>query len=104
MNTMAEIKIPRLNSAEPDFSSKLAELLAWGESEDAAIQQRVQEIIGRVRKEGDAAVLEYTHRFDRYAATVSTLRITMTTLPLISRGSSLLIIIGAMVGLAGCSR
>jgi len=65
---MAEFHITRLNAAEPDFSGKLKRLLARSESDDAAIQQRVSEIIGRVRQAGDAAVLEYTQCFDQYAA------------------------------------
>jgi len=39
-----------------------------------------------------------------YAAMVSIFRMTITTLPLISRGSSLSIMMGSMVGLAGCRR
>lgn len=78
---MAAIRITRLNAAEPGFSDKLDSLLAWDESEDAAIHERVREIIGRVRTEGDTAVLEYTRRFDHYdAASVSELELAPETL------------------------
>ena len=65
---MAEIKITRLNTVQPDFSGRLDRLLTRDESEDAEIHRRVQDIIARVRQEGDAAVLEYTRCFDHYDA------------------------------------
>lgn len=81
MNTMAELKITRLNAADADFSNRLDRLLAWDEAQDAAISQRVQEIIERVRSEGDAAVLECTRRFDHYdAAEVSALELSRDSL------------------------
>lgn len=65
---MTEIKIVRLNATEVDFPSKLDQLLAWDASQDAAVHQQVLEIIARVRSEGDAALLEFTRRFDHYPA------------------------------------
>ncbi|QSA98709.1 histidinol dehydrogenase [Methylococcus sp. EFPC2] len=65
---MSELNLTRLYAADAGFESQLDALLAWDESEDAAIHQRVLEIIGRVRREGDAAVLDYTARFDHYEA------------------------------------
>jgi histidinol dehydrogenase len=58
----------RLGSAEPDFEAQLARLKRAPEEADAAIEQRVVEIIADVRARGDAAVLEYTQRFDRLGA------------------------------------
>ena len=63
---MAELSITRLDSAQPDFDRKLAALLAFDETSDAEIQARVAEIIGRIRRHGDSALLEYTRRFDRF--------------------------------------
>ncbi len=63
---MKEIKIARLNAQDSDFSTKLDHLLAWDESSDATIHDRVREIIARVKAEGDAALIEYTARFDHY--------------------------------------
>ncbi|QJD29802.1 histidinol dehydrogenase [Methylococcus geothermalis] len=63
---MTEVKIKRLDTADADFASQLDRLLAWNESEDADIHQRVIEIIGRIRREGDAALVELTSRFDNF--------------------------------------
>ena len=66
---MVNTHIARLDAREPGFSAKLDQLLAWDASSDAAIHQRVLDIIGHVRADGDAALLEYTARFDHYVAT-----------------------------------
>lgn len=58
--------ITRLDTTDPDFSARLDALLAFGESSDAAVHQRVSEIIDRIRKQGDAALLEYTRSFDQH--------------------------------------
>lgn len=65
---MTTIPIARLNTTEADFDQKLDALLSFEESEDITLHQRVLEIIARVRHEGDAALLDYTRRFDRYEA------------------------------------
>jgi histidinol dehydrogenase len=44
-------------------------LLAWEGVSDAAVQQRVDEIIEAVRRRGDAALVEASNRFDRLSAT-----------------------------------
>ncbi len=62
------IEIRRLSTQQPDFAATLAALLAFEADTDAAIAQAVQTIIAEVRSRGDAAVLEYTHRFDGVAA------------------------------------
>ncbi|MBL8336919.1 MAG: histidinol dehydrogenase, partial [Rhodoferax sp.] len=58
----------RLNTADADFESAFARRLFWSGDTDAAIEQRVQEILADVQARGDAAVLEYTRRFDRLQA------------------------------------
>lgn len=63
---MTEVRIKRLDTADADFALQLDRLLAWNESEDADIHQRVIEIIGRIRREGDAALVELTARFDNF--------------------------------------
>ena len=63
---MADFSIARLNAAEPDFNRKLDALLAFDESSNEEVHATVADIIGRVRKEGDAALLEFTRRFDRH--------------------------------------
>lgn len=63
---MADIK--RLNSADPGFWEALRELLAWENVSDEQVLATVMEILAAVRRRGDAAVLEYTNRFDRLQA------------------------------------
>jgi histidinol dehydrogenase len=63
---MAEFSIARLTSSEPDFGRELDRVLAWDESTDTDVHARVSDIIARVRKEGDSALLEFTRRFDRF--------------------------------------
>src|SRR5690606_29556380 len=60
--------ISRLDTRDAGFRTRLKELLAFEASEDASIEQTVQSILADVRARGDAAVLEYTERFDRNAA------------------------------------
>ena len=49
---------------EADFKAKLH----WSEAADDAIEQRVASILADVQKRGDAAVLEYSARFDGLTA------------------------------------
>jgi histidinol dehydrogenase len=57
-------EIHRLSTVEADFSARLAALLAWESVSDAGVQQRVTEIIEQIRARGDAALIDYTARFD----------------------------------------
>lgn len=54
----------RLSTTQPDFEVRFAERLHWSAEQDEAIEQRVKGILADVRTRGDAAVLEYTGRFD----------------------------------------
>ena len=54
----------RLSTAAPDFEAQFAAKLHWSAEVDGAIEQRVAEILADVQRRGDAAVLEYTARFD----------------------------------------
>ena len=58
--------IRRLSTADADFDRQLDALLAWDAAADAQVQQTVAAIIADVRARGDAALLEYTTRFDRW--------------------------------------
>ncbi len=58
-----------LNTADADFWPRLEALTAWEGVADEAVTAVVREILARVRTEGDAALLDYTHRFDRLDAT-----------------------------------
>lgn len=57
-------KIRRLDAREPEFLATLDALLAFEGGADARIDTAVSEILRAVRTTGDAAVLEYTRRFD----------------------------------------
>lgn len=59
--------LTRLDSTQSGFAQTLRQLLAFEASEDAAIDQSVVQILQAVKVRGDAAVLEYTQRFDRLA-------------------------------------
>ena len=54
----------RLSTADADFEQKFRARLHWSAEQDAAIEERVAAILADVRTRGDAAVLEYTARFD----------------------------------------
>ncbi len=58
-------RIRRLDSRAPGFAAELDALLAWESVADADLQATVQRIVDDVRQRGDAALLEYTARFDR---------------------------------------
>ena len=62
------IKIRKLDSTAPDFQKSLHAVLAFEASEDEAIERSVAQILNDVKARGDAAVLEYTNRFDRLEA------------------------------------
>ena len=59
------IAIRKLDAGLPDFQAHLTALLAFEASEDEAIDQAAARILADVKARGDAAVLEYTNRFDR---------------------------------------
>lgn len=62
---MSDINITKLDASSADFNQQLQNLLAWDETDDREIHQRVLDIIADVRKNGDKAVIEYTNRFDQ---------------------------------------
>jgi len=56
--------IRRLDAREPEFLATLDALLAFEAQADERIDAAVTEILRTVRSTGDAAVIEYTRRFD----------------------------------------
>ena len=54
----------RLSTLDADFETRFAARLHWSSETDHAIEQRVADILADVQARGDAAVLEYTARFD----------------------------------------
>lgn len=61
--------ITRLNSTDSNFQAQLKHLLAWEESADHDVHQRVLDIIDNVRKNGNQAVIDYTNQFDHCSVT-----------------------------------
>lgn len=71
----------RLSTASATFEQDFAQRLHWSAEQDAAIEQRVADILADVRGRGDAAVLDYTARFDQLqAADMATLELTQAEL------------------------
>ncbi|MBP8101877.1 histidinol dehydrogenase [Candidatus Skiveiella danica] len=58
----------RLSTTDPTFEAAFKARLHWSADTDAAIEQRVADILSDVQARGDAAVLAYTQRFDGLAA------------------------------------
>jgi histidinol dehydrogenase len=61
--------IRRLDVRDPEFLTTLDALLAFDGGADARINEAVSGILAAVRATGDAAVVEYTRRFDHVDAT-----------------------------------
>jgi len=59
------LNINSLNYTDADFYQKLDGALAWEASIDGDIAKIVADILADVKKRGDAAVIEYTNKFDR---------------------------------------
>ena len=89
------IALKRLKSGAPDFETQLSALLAFEGAQDPAVDAVVAGILEDVKRRGDAAVLDYTRRFDRVqAASVAELELTreemqraLATLPAASRSA-----------------
>lgn len=63
------VAIRHLATTQSDFDAAFQRVLHWSAETDSAIEQRVADILADVRTRGDAAVLEYTARFDHVQAT-----------------------------------
>jgi histidinol dehydrogenase len=59
------MKIRRLSTKNAGFDADLKDLLAFETAQDDSIDVVVADILRDVKKRGDAAVLEYTNRFDK---------------------------------------
>jgi histidinol dehydrogenase len=64
-------EVTRLRTGDADFWPRLKALLAWEGVSDDAVLATVMEILAAVRSRGDAALLEYTRRFDRLEASTA---------------------------------
>jgi histidinol dehydrogenase len=59
------MNITRLSTQQSDFDARLTKLLAFEETADEKLEATVAAILNDVKLRGDAAVLEYTRKFDR---------------------------------------
>ena len=62
------LEIRRLDTREAGFDAELARLLDRAPEANPEVAASVAQIVDDVRQRGDAAVLEYTERFDRHGA------------------------------------
>jgi histidinol dehydrogenase len=62
--------------SDPDFAQRFAALLTAKRETTQDVDAAVRDIIARVRSEGDAALVEYTRRFDRFDADAAKLEVT----------------------------
>lgn len=70
------VNIRQLQTSAPGFDAEFQRVLHWSAEEDHAIEEKVKTILADVKTRGDAAVLEYTARFDALeAASVAALEL-----------------------------
>jgi histidinol dehydrogenase len=63
--------VRRLDSSAADFQAQLQRLTSWQEDLDQQVVATVDEIVVQVIARGDAALIEYTHRFDGVSVATS---------------------------------
>jgi histidinol dehydrogenase len=66
----------RLDSASPDFEQRFATLLSAKREVSEDVDQAVRDIIGRVRAEGDKALVELSRQFDHVDLDETGIRVT----------------------------
>ena len=64
-------EIRQLKTSNENFWKQLDNVLAWEQSADSGVATIVSDILADVKKRGDAALLEYTQKFDRVDATTA---------------------------------
>jgi histidinol dehydrogenase len=60
------LAIQRLDTTHADFNVKLSTLLAFESAQDPKVEATARDVLARVRADGDAALIDYTSRFDRW--------------------------------------
>jgi histidinol dehydrogenase len=94
MHAMTTVANPaRLSTASSSFEAEFKARLHWSAETDADIEQRVADILRDVQQRGDAAVLDYTARFDGLQAasmgelelTQAELKVAFDALPVVQR-------------------
>src|SRR2546422_8689000 len=72
------MKVVRYN--DPDFAERMVELKAPSSLFDPVIEERTRAILQQVQRDGDAALLELTERFDGAKLTAEQLAVTQAEL------------------------
>ncbi|HSC66333.1 MAG TPA: histidinol dehydrogenase [Cellvibrio sp.] len=62
---MSDSIITRLDASQSDFNQRLDQLLAWESVSDTRVAAVVDDVLHQVKARGDAAVVEFTNKFDR---------------------------------------
>jgi histidinol dehydrogenase len=70
------IMVTRLSSRADSFAEDFAQLLAMKREVSEEVDTVVRDIIADVRQRGDAALVDYTQRFDRLQIAAGQLRVT----------------------------
>lgn len=65
---MSDSIITRLDASQSDFNQRLDQLLAWESVSDTRVAAVVDDVLHQVKTRGDAAVVEFTNKFDRRSA------------------------------------
>lgn len=64
-----------IDSRQQDIATELRRIVSRGETATEEVASIVKEVVERVRKEGDPAVLEYTEKFDRVTLTLKDIKV-----------------------------
>jgi len=59
------MNIKRLSTTQTDYQQQMDSLLAWEGVSDDQVNATVKDVLKNVRTRGDAALVEYTNKFDR---------------------------------------
>ncbi len=65
-----------IDSQQKDIAIELKRIVNRGETATEEVAVAVQEVVDRVRKEGDPAVLEFTEKFDKVKLTLKEMKVT----------------------------
>lgn len=65
----------KLSTSQADFTTEFTKFLALREESEASVSDIVADIIKQVRTDGDKALLAYTEKFDKFAATAKNIKV-----------------------------
>lgn len=65
-----------IDAQQQDIAAELKRIVNRGESATEEVAVTVKEVVERVRREGDPAVIEYTEKFDKVRLTLKDIRVT----------------------------